>query len=167
MLRTIHVHRQRRILVLHENISGVLTSMKSPYPADLHDIEDKTFLWLLIAVSLAFAWILWPYSGAVLWATVLAIVFAPLFRRLTKSMRQKRTLAALTTVLIVLLIVILPLTLVTMLLIQEGLSVYSRMQSGELNIGSYFQQIFGALPAWIVDLLDRFGFTNFGVMQER
>ena len=141
--------------------------MKSLHPAHLHDIEDKTFLWLVVAVSLAFAWILWPYSGALLWATVLAIVFAPLFRRLTKSMRQKRTLAALTTVMIILLMVILPLTLVTMLLIQEGLNVYSRIVSGELNVGSYFQQIFGALPAWLVDLLDRFGFTNFGVMQER
>ena len=141
--------------------------MKSSHRADLHDIEDKTFLWLVVAVSLAFAWILWPFSGAVLWATVLAIVFAPLFRKVAKSMRKKRTLAALTTVMIILLIVILPLTLVTMLLIQEGFSVYSRIQSGELNIGSYFQQIFGALPAWLVDLLDRFGFTNFGVMQER
>ncbi|MEX0805029.1 MAG: AI-2E family transporter [Candidatus Binatia bacterium] len=130
-------------------------------------LEDKAFLLLIIAVSLAFAWILWPYSGAVLWATVLAIVFAPLYRRLSRSMRQKCTLAALTTLMIILMMVILPSALVTALLLQEGFSVYERIQSGELDIGRYFQQVFGALPAWVTDLLDRFGLTNLGLMQDR
>jgi predicted PurR-regulated permease PerM len=134
---------------------------------NLPGLEDKTFLLLVIAVSLAFAWILWPFFGAVFWATILAIMFAPLYRRLSRSMRYKRTLAALATVMIILMIVILPLTLVTALLFQEGFSVYERIQSGELNIGRYFQQVFGVLPAWVTGLLDRFGLTNLGVMQER
>jgi predicted PurR-regulated permease PerM len=141
--------------------------MKSPNPANLPGLEDKTFLLLIIAVSLALAWILWPFYGAVFWATVLAIVFAPLYRRLSRSMRQKRTLAALATVMIVLMMVILPVTVIAALLLQEGFSVYERIQSGELNIGRYFQQVFGALPGWVTDLLDRLGLTNLGLMQER
>ncbi|MGH7795266.1 MAG: AI-2E family transporter [Candidatus Binatia bacterium] len=141
--------------------------MKSPNSVNLPGLEDKTFLLLVIGVSLAFAWILWPYSGAVLWATVLAIVFAPLYRRLSRSMRQKRTLAALATVMVILMIVILPLTLITALLLQEGFSLYERIQSGELNIGQYFKQIFDTLPSWVTDLLDRFELTNLGLMQER
>ena len=31
----------------------------------LNTLEDKTFLLLVIAISLAFAWILWPFYGAV------------------------------------------------------------------------------------------------------
>lgn len=142
-------------------------NMASPKSLNLPGLEDKSFLLLVIAVSLAFAWILWPYSGAVLWATVLAIVFAPMYRRLSRSMRQKRTIAALATLLVIVLIVILPLTLITALLLQEGFSVYERIQSGELNIGEYFKQIFGALPSWVTDLLDRFELTNVRVMQER
>ncbi len=42
-----------------------------------------------------------------LWATVLAIVFAPLYRRLSRSMRQRHNLAAFTTVVIIMVIVIL------------------------------------------------------------
>ena len=141
--------------------------MKSPNSANFPGLEDKTFLLLVIAVSLAFAWILLPYYGAVFWATVLAIVFAPAYRRLSSSMRQKRTLAALATVMIILMMVILPLTLVGALLLQEGFSVYEKIQSGEFNIGRYFQQVFGALPTWVTDLLDRFGLTNLGLMQER
>jgi predicted PurR-regulated permease PerM len=138
--------------------------MNSP---NLAGLEDKTFVLLIVAVSLAFAWILWPFYGSVFWGTVLAILFARPYRRLLTSMGQKRTLAALATVLIVLTIVILPLTLISVLLLQEGFSVYERVQSGELNIGQYFQQVFDALPAWVTDLLDRFGLTNLGLMQER
>ena len=52
----------------------------------MRNLEDNTLLLLTVAVSLAFAWILWPFYEAVLWATVLAIVFAPLYRRLSTSM---------------------------------------------------------------------------------
>jgi predicted PurR-regulated permease PerM len=43
-------------------------------------IEDQSFLLLLIAVTLAFAWILQPFYGAVLWAIVGAVIFAPVNR---------------------------------------------------------------------------------------
>jgi predicted PurR-regulated permease PerM len=142
-------------------------TMNSHNSINLPGLEDKTFLLLIVAVSLAFAWILWPYAGAILWATILAIVFEPAYRRLSKSMRGKRTLAALIMLLIIVMIVILPLTLITALLLQEGFSVYERIQSGELNFGQYFKQIFDTLPAWVTDLLDRFELTNLGLVQER
>ena len=126
--------------------------MKSPNSANVPGLQDKTFVWLIIAVSLAFAWILWPFYGAVLWATILAILFTPLYRRLSRSLGRRGTLAALATVLIILMIVVLPLTLITTLLLQEGFSVYERIQSGELNFGRHFQQVLGALPAWVTSL---------------
>jgi predicted PurR-regulated permease PerM len=141
--------------------------MESRNSANSPGLEDKTFFLLIIAVTLAFAWILWPFFGAVFWGAVLAILFAPLYRRLSKSMRQRRTLAALATVMIILMIVILPLSLITALLLQEVFSVYERIQTGELNIGHYFHQVFAALPARVTDLLDRSGLTNLAVMQER
>ena len=67
--------------------------------------EDSTLLLLLIAVSLAFAWILWPFYGAILWAIVFATVFAPAHRRVLSSVRQRPNLAALTTVLLIVTIV--------------------------------------------------------------
>ena len=72
--------------------------------------EDNVFLILLILVTLAFAWVLWPFSGAVLWATTLAIVFLPIYRRLDALLWQRHNLAALATLLIIVLLVILPLT---------------------------------------------------------
>jgi hypothetical protein len=36
----------------------------------VRNLENRTFLLLAVAISLAFAWILWPFYGAVLWATM-------------------------------------------------------------------------------------------------
>ncbi len=130
-------------------------------------LEDKTFVCLVIAVTLAFGWILWPFSGAILWGTVLAIVFAPLYRRLCRSMPQRPRLAALATLLIILIMVILPLTLITGALLQEGASTYAKMQSGEWDIGRAAQRIAGALPAWLANILDRLGLTDLGATREK
>lgn len=141
--------------------------MESPNSANLSGLEDKTFVLLVVAVSFAFAWILWPFYGAVFWGVILAIMFGPFYRRLLRSMGQRRTSAALATVMLVVLMVILPLTLIGALLLQEGLSVYERFQSGELSLARYFEQVFSALPAWLTGLLDRFGLTNLGSIQQR
>jgi predicted PurR-regulated permease PerM len=45
--------------------------------------------------------------------------------------------------------------------------VYARIKSGDLSFGRYFQQVFEALPAWATALLDRFGLTHLGAVQER
>jgi predicted PurR-regulated permease PerM len=129
--------------------------------------QDKAFVVLVVAVSLAFAFILWPFFGAVFWATVLAILFAPLYRRLSPPSRRRPTLSALATVAVVLLLVILPAAVITAMLLQEAFGVYERMQSGELSFGRYLQQIWDALPAWASGLLDRAGLTSLGALQER
>lgn len=140
--------------------------MSPPAPATT-PLEDKAFLTLIVAVSLAFAWILWPFFGAVLWGAVIAILFAPLYRRLSSSMRHRRNLAALATLGIIVVMVILPLTLITVSLVQEAASVYAKIQSRDVSLGQYFQQVYDALPAWVTNLLGRFGLTNLGVIQER
>ena len=133
----------------------------------MRNLEDNALLLLVIAVSLAFAWILWPFYEAILWATVLAIVFAPLYRRLSITMRQQHSLAALATVLIVVTMVILPLTLIAAALVQEATNLYEKIESNQLDFGRFFQEFLDALPTWATDLLNRFGLTNLGAMHER
>jgi len=140
---------------------------QGPRTASERVLQDKTFLVLLIAVTLAFAWILWPFYAVIFWATVLAILFAPLHRRFTRSFRRRETLAALATTGVIFLIVLLPAGIVMGLLIQEGVGVYGRIQSGELNFSSYFEQVLGALPGWGTGLLDRFGIASLADVQAR
>lgn len=141
--------------------------MNLPKIARSTALEQKTFLLLLVLVSLAFVWVLWPFYGAVFWGAVLAIMFMPVYLRILRAMPTRRVGAALLTLLLILVLVILPVGIICALLIQEAGAVYQRIQAGELNPGLYFQQVYGALPAWITNLLDRFGMTNFGGVQQR
>ena len=133
----------------------------------MRDVEDHTLIVLLVAVSLAFAWILWPFSSAILWATVLAIVFAPLYRRLRTSMVGRQNFAAIATVLIIVTMVILPLTFTAGSLLQEATNLYETIEAGQTDFGQFIQQVINALPTWATDLLNCLGLTDLGEMQRR
>ena len=130
-------------------------------------LQYRAFLLLLIVVSLAFLGIIWPFMGAVFWGAILGIIFVPLHRRILDRFGHRRNLAALATLLVCLLLVILPASLITAALVQEGAAVFERIRSGQLDFGAYFQQVYLALPTPIVDLLGRFGVTDLATMQDR
>jgi predicted PurR-regulated permease PerM len=130
-------------------------------------IEHQGFLLLLTAVTLAFAWVLYPFYGAVLWAVVVALLSAPVHRRLLQSMPGRPSLSAALTVLIIIAIVILPLAMIAASLAQEASSLFAKIQSGEYNFGSYLQRIFDALPAWATGLLERLNLTEFSALREK
>ena len=127
----------------------------------------RAFILLLVVVTLAFGWLLLPYYGAIFWGTIFAISFAPLHRRMLHIFHSRRNLAALTTLLICLFMVILPLIFITGALVQEGASLYRRIESGQLNLGAYFQQIVNALPPSIHNLLNEFGLADIFSIQEK
>ena len=129
-------------------------------------IEHQGFLLLLVAVTLAFAWVLQPFFGAILWAIVVAVIFAPVYRRLLASMNDRRSLAAAVTVLIIIAIVILPLAMIATSLVQEATTLVAKIQSGEYDFGNYLQQILDALPAWATGLIERFNLTDFSTFRE-
>ena len=134
----------------------------------LNDMRsNKAFVLLVVLVSLAFALILWPYYGAIFWATVLAVIFAPMNRRFQEDMGGRSNLAALTTLLVILFIVILPAALVSILLMQEALAVYERIQSGEINFARYMQQLISVVPDWATSMLDSAGLGSLSALQER
>ena len=114
----------------------------------MRDFEDRTLLLLVAGISLLFGWILLPFAGAILWAVVLAILFAPLNQRLLALMPQRHNTAALVSVAIIATAVILPVVLVALLLVQEIGDIYGASKSGEVGIGGILQHMHNALPPW-------------------
>jgi predicted PurR-regulated permease PerM len=139
--------------------------MPRPPPAPPPHAEDKVFLALLVALTIAFACVIGPYFSAVMWGAILALLFEPLYLRLLGRMRQRRTLAALATLAIILLMVILPLAFVAASLVQEATGLFQRVKSGELNFGVYFDQVVAALPSWATGLMDRVGLHDLTALQ--
>ena len=129
--------------------------------------QQKALLWLLLAVSIAFALILWPFFGAVFWAAVLALLFAPLYRWLARLMGGRRNLAAVTTLLLCLVVVILPLALLVAALVQEVGNLYEQLQSRRIDVAAFVEQAVRMLPGWLANLLDRVGLGDLASMQAK
>ena len=132
----------------------------------LRKLEESTFLALVCLSTVAFLWLLWPFSGAILWGTVLAIVFAPVYRGLLTAFSMRQSIAAAVTILIILLIVMLPLAAITAALVREVSTFYERVQTGEIDFEIYFKGITDALPVWVMDLLRRFGVEDIASTQQ-
>ena len=146
--------------------AGDKLACMTPDPFNSPALEHKALVWLLVIFSGAFALILWPFLGAVLWAVFIALVFEPLHLRIAARLGNKRpTLAALLTLTVVLLIVILPLVVLGTSIVQEAAALYQKMKSGDIQVGQYFQKMISALPAWAHSLLDRFGLSDLGGLQ--
>lgn len=126
-----------------------------------------SFLVLLGVVSLAFIWVLLPFYGAIFWGVILAIIFAPVQRKLLLKTKGRKTISALINLVFILLIVIIPVMLLTGAIIQEILSLYKRMDSGDINAGQYLEQIINSLPPFVTDGLHRVGIANLNDVAEK
>lgn len=133
----------------------------------MRTIEDQAFLWLLVATSIAFGVIIWPYFGAVLWGVVAAIIFAPLCRRLATATGGRSGLAAIITLVLVFLLVIVPLMLIVSSLVIEATGLYDRVQSGQLDLKQYLRGIGDMLPDWAKGMLERFDISSFDAVRDR
>ncbi len=132
-----------------------------------YSLQQKTFLALLVLVTIGFFWVLAPYAGAVFWGVVLAILFAPVYRWLLRKTGQKPNLSSLITLFLIIVIVILPLTLVAISLVDQAAGVVGMVKSGELSMGMFFKKIMTALPQWAVGLLERFDLTSLATIEQK
>jgi predicted PurR-regulated permease PerM len=140
---------------------------KNNHMTGTFSLQKKFFLTLLVVVSLAFAWILSPYAGAVFWGVVLAILFTPLYTRLLRATRDKPNVAALLSLLVIIVMVILPVALIAASLFHQAAGVYALVSAGKLDFAGYFQRVLHVLPGWLVSLLDRFELANLASLQQK
>lgn len=138
-----------------------------PEKLTVRQLKEKTFIGLTAVVSLAFAWMVWPLSGAILWATVLAVLFAPINRGILRSIPARRNLAALFTLVIILVMVILPFLLVANLVFREAASVYKSIAAGQIAPAIDIQTLRGVLPNWLNGLIDGIELPDAHMLRER
>lgn len=110
-------------------------------------LETRTFLALLLGVSLAFVLLMKPFFGPIFWAVALALIFQPLHARLTRWLGPRRNVTALITLLVSLVIVVIPVLVLTTSLVAQGVSLYQQIQSGEIRPGEYLDQVNESFPA--------------------
>ncbi|RUO47464.1 AI-2E family transporter [Pseudidiomarina donghaiensis] len=114
-------------------------------------LERRSFLILLAAVTIAFGFILEPFWSAIFWACAVAVIFSPLQSFLSKKIGERPNLNALITLTICMLIVVIPVIFLSMAFVQEGIQLYQRIDSGEIDPKQMLLQLRDAFP--VVDKL--------------
>lgn len=113
----------------------------------MHDkLEIRAFLLFLILVTLGFFWVLKPFFGAIFWACAITVIFYPVNQRLLRKMKGRRNTTALITLLLCILIVVLPVIFIISSVIAEGMTLYDKLQSGEINPAVYIDRVRSAFP---------------------
>ncbi len=130
------------------------------------DLHGKVFLFFLLAVTLAFFWILRPFYGAIFWGFILAILFMPVNDLFLRKMPGKKNLAALLTLTACLLIVIIPVILLAGSLVEESSFLYQKILSQRIDSDATFQHFISQLPDWAITLLNHFGISSFEQLQK-
>ena len=103
--------------------------------------EDRVLVGFLLEVSLAMAWIAWPFFGAILWALVVTIAFAPVHDRLLLKMPARKNTVASLTLLLVIALVIIPAFIVGSLMVDEALRTYDSVQTKEIDFAKLGQEL--------------------------
>ena len=112
----------------------------------LRSFENRAFIALVLLVTVAFVWTLSGFLLPVFWATVLALLFTPLFGWFRRRMRGHESLAALATLLTVFVAVIAPLIGLGVAVTGEALEVYDGVASGEVDVTERIAQVEALLP---------------------
>jgi predicted PurR-regulated permease PerM len=142
---------------------GVSRSHPSePVVSKLHYI---VLLSLVLSATLALGWIVRPFFGPILWGAVIALMFAPLNRRLLALTGGRPSLSALLTLLAAVLLSVVPVALIVASLANEAATVYERLQSGEWQPAVYLRELFDTLPESVHTWLGRVGWGDFDTIQ--
>src|SRR5688500_12703443 len=96
-------------------------------------------LLVVLAIALYVCWqMLQPFFNVLLWATVLAVVFYPMHRRV-RARLGRPSLAAAASTLLVIVFILLPVTFIIVAVVRELTGAATRLQAGmnEFSLASW------------------------------
>ena len=125
------------------------------------------FLLFLFLITVFTIVIVLPFAQPILWATLAAIMFQPLFRFFRDKRPDKATQAAVATLLLIIFAVILPAFLIGSAIVDEAVNVIQAFQEGRIDVAGWFAQLQSVLPVDWQAAVARSGWTDLAVAQAR
>lgn len=111
------------------------------------DLERRSFLAMLVLVSLTFIFLMMPFFGPIFWAVAIALIFHPVQHWLKRKIGDRPNSIALLTLTICMIIAVIPVIVLVSSLIAEGIGLYQQIQDGEIRPGEYIDQVNDSFPA--------------------
>lgn len=141
--------------------------MSEQEPHETTALEHWSFLLALAVVSILMVWVAWPFVGPIMWASLAAIMFQPLYRWCLRKVRGRRNLAASLALLIIFVAVLLPALWIGSIVINEALGVVNTLRANPIDVGEWFETAYSMLPASAQTMIEDNGWTNISFLQEQ
>lgn len=129
--------------------------------------EQGGFLVLTALVTIALILIVWPFSSALLFAALAAVMFQPLYNRIKLRRPGSPNQAALATLLIITIAVIIPTMMITTVVIEQATQIIFAFQDGTIDPVAWIIRVRDALPLSWQTYLGRSGFRDIAELQAR
>ncbi|WP_237452791.1 AI-2E family transporter [Qipengyuania pelagi] len=129
-------------------------------------IERGGFVLFLALVTVGLIWVAWPFASAILWAALAAIIFQPLFALFQRHLGGSNR-AAILTLLAVTVLVIVPAIWIGNIIVDQATRLYLALQTQQIDPAAAFDRVHNALPLSWQRMIDRAGYGDFGVLQQR
>jgi predicted PurR-regulated permease PerM len=131
------------------------------------DLQQASFLTILVVVSLLMAVIVYPFAQPLLWAALAAIMFQPLYRRVLRQMRGRRNPAAGLSLLIIFILVLVPAAWIASMVIEQAFVLVTTLQQQPLDLAALFDSVYSNLPKPAREAVDRSGWADVAMVQAR
>ncbi|MFM7404774.1 MAG: AI-2E family transporter [Erythrobacter sp.] len=136
-------------------------------PHRTEDLQQASFLTILVVVSLLMAVVVYPFGQPLLWATLAAIMFQPLYRNVLRTLRGRRNPAAGLSLLIIFIVVLIPAAWIASMVVEQALVLVALLQKQPLDLAALFDRVYAALPEVARDAVDRSGWADIEMVQTR
>ncbi len=123
-------------------------------------IERGGFLLFLALLSVAMLAVVWPFVAPLMWATLAAIMFQPLYLRMLAWRKGHENQAALLALLVITIAVIIPSVIIGSMVVDEAIGVFKAFGEGEIDVSGWLDQIVGALPVHVQSALAKSGLST-------
>jgi predicted PurR-regulated permease PerM len=131
------------------------------------DLQQASFLTILVIVSLLMAVIVYPFAQPLLWAALAAIMFQPLYRYILRRLRGRRNPAAGLSLLTIFIVVLIPAAWVGSLVAQQALVLVEALQKQPPDLAALFDTVYTSLPRLAREAVDRSGWADISTVQAR
>lgn len=131
------------------------------------DIERLGFLLFLALVTGALALVAWPFIAPLLWATLAAIMFQPLYRWFLAKRPDSPNQSAAATLLVITFAILVPAMWIGAIVVEQAAMLVVAFQQGDIDVAAWFTQVFNALPERLRGALRSEGLSDFAMVQQR
>ncbi|HSJ78784.1 MAG TPA: AI-2E family transporter [Erythrobacter sp.] len=129
-------------------------------PHRTDELQHASFLLILAVVSVMMAVIVLPFAQPLLWATLAAIMFQPLYRWMLRNTRGRRNQAAIASLLVIFFLVMVPALWIATMVVEEAIVLVTALQAQPINLAALVDRGIGMLPEVAREAADRNGWSD-------